>query len=974
MIKYRQRILSATLLIITFSCSPPTSIEIEQSWAEQTLQELSLREKISQMLIYSMHLNFRNDENEQWQEINQLIESDGIGGIHLWSGNTGLSVTMLNSLQNDSKVPILFDMDIERGLEQRFPEGTQIPPQMAIAATGNPQNAYDAGKIVALEGRSVGVHWNLAPVVDVNNNPDNPIINTRAFSDTSDMVAEYAVQYIRGLQAGGMLATAKHFPGHGDTQIDSHKSLATIPSDSTRLWSVELAPYKKVIDAGVDAVMISHLIAPDFQPNSYTPATLSKFWIQDILRGKLGFRGAIVTDAMDMGSMTANFSNDYALINAINAGCDIIIQKHNYRRTIDVVANAVKNGIIAENRIDESALQMLKLKEKAGLHLSKNVNFRTMQINVGTAESHRKAENIAQQSLTLVKNDSNLIPVNYLNSKQINVIDIYGSSFNHTQSVATTTLLTNLINVNSYVIDETDNIEYLESIANNINENSIIIFNIFSKPSAWRGTVALNDNQTVFINTLSEKTKNIIMVSYGNPYIISDYKNISTYLCAWENQIDLQEAGARVILGLNDISGKLPINIPAVANRGTGINLAKFPKYLQKPPVDSEEKLQTVMPYEVGAEIDSLLIMINDAVADSAFPGGVLLAAKNGKIFIHEAFGYHTYAKEKPTGLGNIFDLASLTKVISTASAIMKLFDEGKIDLDDPVGKYIPEFIDQKLEGLERRKLVTIKHLLTHTSGLPPFKLYYEIEGDSTARIDSVYKTKLDSIPGEKMVYSDIGFILLGKIVERVSDKPLDQFVKDEIFIPLGMIDTYYNPSEIKLKRIVPTEYSEIEGGFIHGYVHDENAHSLGGVAGHAGLFSTADDLAIFSQMMLNGGKYSEENLFSDETIDLFTQSHNPNDNSRCLGWDSPNGTSSGGVYLSDSSYGHTGFTGTSLWIDPENDIFVILLTNAVHPHREWKNPKYYDWRQRIHSAVYEALGFTEMNPKLKWRKIWNVK
>ncbi len=974
MIKYRQIILSATLLIITFSCSPPASIEIEQSWAEQTLQELSLREKISQMLIYSMHLNFRNDENEQWQEINQLIESDGIGGIHLWSGNTGLSVTMLNTLQNNSKVPILVDMDIERGLEQRFPEGTQIPPQMAIAATGNPQNAYDTGKIVALEGRSVGVHWNLAPVVDVNNNPDNPIINTRAFSDTSDMVAEYAVQYIRGLQAGGMLATAKHFPGHGDTQTDSHKSLATIPSDSTRLWSIELAPYKKVIDAGVDAVMISHLIAPDFQPNSYTPATLSKFWIQDILRGKLGFRGAIVTDAMDMGSMTTNFSNDYALINAINAGCDIIIQKHNYRRTIDVIANAVKNGIITEDRIDESALQMLKLKEKAGLHLSKNVNFKTMQINIGAAESHRKAENIAQQSITLVKNDSNLIPVNYLNSKQINVIDIYGSSFNHTQSVATKTLLTNLINVNSYVIDETDSIEYLESIANNINENSIIIFNIFSKPSAWRGTVALNDNQTVFINTLSEKTKNIIMVSYGNPYIISDYKNISTYLCAWENQIDLQEAGARVILGLNDISGKLPINIPEVANRGTGINLDKSPKYLQKLPVDSEEKLQTVMPYEVGAEIDSLLIMINDAVTDSAFPGGVLLAAKNGKIFIHEAFGYHTYAKEKPTGLGNIFDLASLTKVISTTSAIMKLFDEGKIDLDDPVGKYIPEFIDQKLEDLERRKLVTIKQLLTHTSGLSLFKLYYEIEGDSTARIDSVYKTKLDFIPGEKMVYSDIGFILLGKIVERVSDKPLDQFVQDEIFIPLGMIDTYYNPSEIKLKRIVPTEYSEIEGGFIHGYVHDENAHSLSGVAGHAGLFSTADDLAIFSQMMLNDGKYSEEKLFSDETIDLFTQPFNPNDNIRCLGWDSPNGVSSGGVYLSDSSYGHTGFTGTSLWIDPENDIFVILLTNAVHPNREWKNPKYYDWRQRIHSAVYEALGFTELNPKLKWRKIWNVK
>jgi beta-glucosidase-like glycosyl hydrolase/CubicO group peptidase (beta-lactamase class C family) len=958
----KNTIYSILLILITFSCSPPASIEIEKSWAEQTLQELTLREKISQMLIYSMHLDFRNNENKQWQEIYQLIETDGIGGIHLWSGNTGLSFTMLNQLQRKSKVPILVDMDIERGLEQRFPEGTQIPPQMAIAATGNPQNAFDAGKIVAFEGRSVGVHWNLAPIVDVNNNPDNPIINTRSFSDDPNIVADYAVQYIKGLQSGGMLATAKHFPGHGDTKTDSHKSLATIPSDPARLWSVELAPYKKVIDAGVDAVMVSHLIAPDFQSNSKTPATLSKFWIQDVLRGKLGFKGAVVTDAMDMGGITNGFSFDYAFINAIIAGCDIIIQKHNYRRAIDVIENAVTKGIIAKERIDESALQMLKLKEKAGLHLSKKVNFKTMQRNVGTAESHRKAENIAQQSITLVKNDSNLIPVNYLNSKQINVIDIYGSSFNHTQSIATKTFLENLLNVSSYVIDETDSIEYLKSIDGKINENSIIIFNIFSKPSAWRGTVALNENQTSFINMLMEKTKNIIMVSYGNPYIIRDFLNISTYLCAWEKQVDLQEAGSRVIIGLNDVNGKLPINIPDVAKRGTGINLDKFPKYFQKLPVDIRLELQTVMPYEVGAEIDSLLIMLDEAVADSAFPGGVLLAAKDGKIFLHEAFGYHTYAKGKPTGRGNIYDLASLTKVISTTSAIMKLFDEQKIKLDDPVSKYIPEFIDEELEDLENRKLVTIKHLLTHTSGLPPFKLYYEIEGDNSTKMDSVYKTKLDSIPGEEMVYSDIGFMLLGKIIEVVSEKTLDQFVKDEIFLPIGMIDTYYNPSKKKLKRIVPTEYSEVEGGFVHGYVHDENAHSFRGVAGHAGLFSTADDLAIFSQMLLNGGSYENERVFSSETVDLFTKLDSTSGDSRYFGWDGPNDASSGGVYLSDNSYGHTGFTGTSLWIDPENKLFVILLTNAVHPNREWKDPKYYEWRQRLHSAVYESIGFTEIN------------
>jgi len=592
---------------------------------------------------------------------------------------------------------------------------------------------------------------------------------------------------------------------------------------------------------------------------------------------------------------------------------------------------------------------------------------------MGTTELHSIAGKIAQQSITIVKNDNNLIPVNYLNGQAISVIDIYGSSFNHTQSIATKTLLTNLININSYVIDESDDFDYLKIIANKIKENSTVIINIFAKPSASKGTIVLNENQTKFINMLLEKTKNSIMVSYGNPYIIRDFPNVSTFFCAWENHSNLQEAGARVILGLNGSYGKLPINIPDIAKRGSGISLEKSPKYFQKSAVNSGKKLQTVMPYEVGAEINNLSKLLNEAVVDSAFPGGVLLAAKDGKIFINKAFGYHTYTKEKPTGLGNIFDLASLTKVVATTSAIMKLHDKGKIKLDDPVGKYIPQFIDQKLKDINNRKLVTIKQLLTHTSGLPPFKLYYEIEGDYSTRMDSVFKTKLESKPAEKMVYSDVGFILLGKIVERVSGQSLDQFTEDEIFIPLGMMDTYYNPSEKKLNRIVPTEYSQADGKFIHGYVHDENAYSLGGVVGHAGLFSTADDLAIFSQMMLNRGKYDGKIIFNSETVDLFTQPYNSIDHNRCLGWDSPTDESSGGVYLSDRSFGHTGFTGTSLWIDPQNEIFVILLTNAVQPYREWKDPKYYDWRQRIHSAVYESLGFREMNPNLKWRKDWNA-
>jgi len=361
-------------------------------------------------------------------------------------------------------------------------------------------------------------------------------------------------------------------------------------------------------------------------------------------------------------------------------------------------------------------------------------------------------------------------------------------------------------------------------------------------------------------------------------------------------------------------------------------------------------------------------------VADSAWPGAVLIAGKDGKIFLHEAVGYHTYDLKHETQKSDIFDLASITKVIATTSAVMKLVEAGQLDLDEKVVTYLPKFKGKQPKYFKQKSEITVKNLLTHTAGLPPFKQYFLIDGDRNTRLDSVFNTEPTLGLEEKTVYSDIGLIILGKLIENVSGYPLDILVDSLVFKPLGMNTTFFNPPTEKLSRIVPTEIVDgYRTGIIHGKVHDENSNSLGGVAGHAGLFSTADDLAVFSQMMLNGGLYDWQRIFEEETVTLFTKRANVVEgSSRCLGWDSPDGKASGGVYLSDSSFGHTGYTGTSLWIDPENQMFVILLTNAVHPNRSWKDPKYYNWRQRIHSAVYEAAGFVDQNPKLKWRREWN--
>ncbi|MBC8344605.1 MAG: glycoside hydrolase family 3 protein, partial [Bacteroidetes bacterium] len=390
---------------------PQQPISSDLAWAEETLSMLSLREKIAQMMIYHMNMRFKDVSESKWDEIQSLIKSDGIGGIHLWYGDGSSSAVIMNEMQQQSKVPIIFDADIEYGLNQRFSSGTDFPPLMAIAATGNPENAYAVGAIVANEARSVGIHWNLSPVMDVNNNPDNPIINVRSFGEDPDLVSTFGVSYMKGLQDNGMLATAKHFPGHGDTETDSHSSLAMIPSDSARLWSVEIPPFQTMADEGVDAIMVAHVHAPDYQMGAEDPATLSSFWIQDVLQNRIGFKGTVITDAMAMGGIVKNYSRSYALIKTIQAGSDVIIQNYDLKGAVDVVERAVINGDISIESINQSALKMLKMKEKVGLHKQSTINLRHTRNILADKEHKSTARRIASEAITCVKLEKDLLPL-----------------------------------------------------------------------------------------------------------------------------------------------------------------------------------------------------------------------------------------------------------------------------------------------------------------------------------------------------------------------------------------------------------------------------------------------------------------------------------------------------------------------------------------------------------------------------------
>ncbi len=974
--------LGSLIFLLILSCASQTPEIASTPWARATLKQLTLRQKIAQMMVYHMRLDYLSSETQRWQKIEHLIESDGIGSLHVWGGGDPASaITLLNEMQNRSDIPILVQADLEYGLQGRFKGGTAIPWPMALTATGDPNLAFEAGRITAEEGRALGIHLALAPVVDVNNNPANPIINTRAFSEDPDQVIQYATRFMQGLQAYGMLATAKHFPGHGDTQTDSHTSLATIPDDPERLWNVELKPFQSLIDANVDLVMVGHLDAGTFQMEPGVPATLSPYWLQDILRKRMGFKGTIITDAMAMGGITNGYSDRYALIQTIKAGSDIIIQNYDYEKSIDYVEEAVIDGLLSEDRIDQSVLRILSLKSKLGLHKVKTIKLAKTQKAYGRQHNKAVAAEIMQKAVTLVKDSLNMVPIRASEQDTIYIVDVKDRAVDHDMSDVRKQLLASLPHSMSYVVDNNDSQAYYDDILAAIPDSAQVIANVFSRVKMNKNRVLLTNIQSKFIKALSVKTDKLLVNSFGSPYLIQSFPEVPGYLVSYSSQAEMQSAVAKAILGKTNISGRLPISIPGIATRGHGIRRNSLPQVSVVPSPtptrvrqNTEEKLFFhVSPEEIGSDPGKIMPHVNRALAEHAWPGGVLLAAKDGKIFLHEYFGSHTYAGNRNTYRGDIFDMASVTKVIATTSAAMKLYEEGKLDLDSSVVSYLPEFTGPDSLNSELKKTITVRNLLTHTAGMKPFKRFYNMEAPSReALLDSVFQAELDTLPGTKYKYSDIGLITLGKVIEKLAGTDLHAYTDSVIFGPLAMSVTGYLPDQT-LERIVPTEYSELDSEFVHGHVHDENSHSLGGVTGHAGLFSTALDLARFAQMMLNKGSLGDTIIFKPETIELFTHRANmlEEESSRCLGWDSPSETSSGGVYLSPNSFGHTGFTGTSIWIDPDNQIFVILLTNAVHPDRRYKYPNYFNWRQRIHSGIYESLGYTEITPELEWHDRW---
>jgi beta-glucosidase-like glycosyl hydrolase/CubicO group peptidase (beta-lactamase class C family) len=919
------------------------------------MASMTLEEKAGQLVMVMAYGHYLSAESDEYARMVRLVRERNVGGVVLSHSDVYETAIILNRLQSQARIPLLVSADLERGLAMRVRRGTSFPDAMAIGATRKPEYAYAAGRAIAEEARAVGIHQNFAPVADVNSNPANPVINTRSFGDDLPLVNSMVAAFIRGTNEGGCISTTKHFPGHGDTGTDSHLELPVLPYSRKRLDSLELAPFRNAIQSGTKSVMIAHLAVPALNGGSEIPASLSPGAITSVLRREMAFEGLVITDAMDMRGVARGYSVAQSTVMALQAGVDIVLLPPDNEVAINAIISAVKGGGLAEVRVDASVRKILETKRSLGLDRTRTVNLEDVSLHVASRAHTVLAREIARDAITLLRNRGNIIPLNSAKIKKILTVvvtdtdegrtDVNRPSYPYSSEPAGA-YFSQLIGRrvgNGEVLRLTPGSDTFDvnTTLKKMKRADLVLMPLYVKVRTSSGRIGIPKNLQAFLSETAKLKRPTVTIAFGNPYLVSEFPHADALVCAYADEEVLVEAAVEALFGETEIRGKLPVDIPGSFPFGAGIAMeaAKLRK--------GDSFLAGFDPARLR-RIDSI---ITAAIRDSAFPGAEVAVVRNGAMVWNRAYGTTTYdvnAREVTTS--TIFDLASLTKVIATTSAVMKLYDRGELALDDPVSKYIPQFASGPKASM------TIRHLLLHRGGFPPFRKFWEMCRTQEEALDSLFATQLVARPGDSTIYSDLGFMTLGKVVERIAGMPLSDFVKREFFDPLQMKNTMYKPPADLRELAAPTEVDTIwRRRLVRGTVHDENAELMGGVSGHAGLFSTAADLAVYMQMLLNGGTYGGIRLLSDSTVREFTRKREDGQE-RFLGWDGKSlvGSSAGSLF-SPSSFGHTGFTGTCAWVDPERNLAVVFLANRVYPTRA--NTKIFKVRPALNDAVVSSVS-----------------
>lgn len=956
---------------------PPFLSAMNEPWVDSVFNALTPDERIGQLILVAA---WSNKGDAHRQEILKLIGDQKIGGLVFFQGSPGKQAKLINEYQQHSKVPLLIAMDAEWGVGMRLDSAIRYPFQMTLGAIQDNDLIYAMGREIATQLKRTGVHLNFAPVVDINNNPDNPVINYRSFGENRNKVAEKGIAFMKGMQDENLLTTAKHFPGHGDTDTDSHYALPQIIHSRERLDSLELFPFTQLIRAGVSGVMVAHLNIPALD-TARLPSTLSRPIVTDLLRNELGFKGLVVTDAMNMRGVTATNEPGVVDKDALIAGNDVLEFTEDVPRAIAEVRKAIRQGLISQAEIDRRCRKVLAAKYWVGLSRLQPIPTSRLAETLNTPEARLLNRQLMQAALTVLRNNNNLIPLRHLDTLRIASI-----SFGATTITPYQKTLGLYTAIKHFTVPEDSDRIALESIRAELKNYNVVVAGIHDTGVRPLNSLNFSPEVTEFVNELAQR-KNTILTVFKNPYVLDRFNDIGSahgLIMAYEDNAHAEDLAAQLIFGGVSASGRMPVSVGNAFAEGEGVD------------VDGGIRMGYTLPEDAGMDsrilfrgIDSLVAQALDA---KAIPGCQILVARNKKVVFHKAYGLHTYSDTVKVKLTDLYDLASVTKISTSMAALMKLYDEGQFRLDATLGDYLPKY------SRSNKADIPMSDILTHQARFIPFIPFYQntfrkngsykwatIKKDSSTRFpvklgermylhrkysDKMVKgiRKSPLRPEKKYVYSDFFFMLAPRVVESMIDQDFASYLQENFYKPLGATTVTFNPFlKFPGSEIVPTENDYLfRRRPVHGVVHDENAAMMNGVSGHAGLFANANDLAKLMQMYLDMGTYGGERFIREETLREFSRTQFPeNNNRRALGFDKPNlkylgvnnNTAEG---AGPNSFGHTGFTGTFAWMDPDTGLLYIFLSNRVTPTRENTRLYQLNTRTQIQQVLYDALSAGE--------------
>lgn len=944
--------------------TPPFLVETKNTWVDSVLNNMTLEEKIGQLFMIAA---YSNKDEVHYKEIENYIEKYKIGGLIFFQGTVPKQAELTNRYQALSKTKLWIGFDGEWGLAMRLKNTINYPRQMMLGAIEDENTLYEMGAEFARQMKRIGIHINFAPAVDVNNNPNNPVINDRSFSDNKYNVVLKAKAYMHGMQDNFLMACAKHFPGHGDTDVDSHHDLPVLHHSAERLENLELYPFRAMIRNGLSSMMVAHMNVLAFDKTQNLPSTLSPKIVQQKLKEEMGFKGIVFTDALNMKGVSKFFPSGVAEVKALLAGNDVMLFSENVDQAIKGIKEAVAKGEITENRLNESVRKILLAKYWVGLHQYQPIDLKNIEQDINNEQAKYINNKLIQESITVVKDNKMLVPIVELRQKIAHVA--IGSGKINTFAKR----LDSYTQVEHFYISKNETKVGLDNIIAKLKDYSLVIVELNDMNRSASKNYGLTYQQIEAVKTINQK-HDAINVVFGLPYSLNNFQNLNTIVLGYNEDSVTQDITAQIVFGARGATGTLPVTV------------GKY-EYSSGFCTQGNLRLAYGLPIEAGIngkklnEIDKI---INEAIQNGATPSAQILVAKNGVIVYQKSFGTMTYTSSLKVDNNDIYDVASITKVVASTPIIMRAYEDNKIDINKKLGNYYcyPDSCN--------KQDITIKDLLSHQAGLAAWIPFYLKTLDSSKNADAKwYATQKDNTFGIKLTdnlflrndfrdsiknsihnsslgtknykYSDLGYYLLQEIIENQYRENFETVVKKYLWSHLGMNNTYYNPldKKVSINNIVPTEEEKgFRNKLIHGTVHDQGAALLGGVAGHAGVFSNANDLAKFFQMLLNNGRYGGTKFYYKPTIDLFTTSVSKT-NRRGLGFDKPAPKIENSPVCesaSTKSFGHTGFTGCIAWADPEYNLIYILLSNRINPSADNKKFINLNIRPKVQQVIYDAI------------------